>query len=92
MSASAFPCLSQWQNFGFGIKICISLGNNLFAKLQKQNVADCDGSRAKEPVQQWPPLYRVQPGPGWQDGESDIVIFNLNTGHVKSYNTINNFL
>ena len=43
----------------------ISLGNNLFAKLQKQNVTDCDGSRAEEPVQQWPPLYRVQPGPGW---------------------------
>ena len=68
------------------------ISNNLFAKLQKQNVADCDGSRAKESVQQWPPLYRVQPGPGWQDGESDIVIFNLNTGHMKSYNTINDFL
>ena len=60
------------------------ISNNLFAKLQKQNVADCDGSRAKEPVQQWPPLYRVQPGPGWQDEKRDIVIFNLNTGHMKS--------
>ena len=52
--------------------------------LQKQNAADCDGSRAKEPVQQWPPLYRVQPGPGWHNEENDIVIFNLNTGHMKS--------
>ena len=91
MSASAFPCLSQWPKFWVWNQN-ISLSNNLFAKLQKQNVADCDGSRAKEPVQQWPPLYRVQPGPGWQDGESDIVIFNLNTGHEKSYNTISIFM
>ena len=66
MSASAFPCPSQWQKF-LDWNQNISLGKNLFDKLQKQNVTDCDGSRAKEPVQQWPPLYRVQPGPGWQD-------------------------